>query len=160
MTKVWEKLESKSSYHFPNSWWFRGQIVLNTWHLRKLWRAHEDQIKPRTSELFESETLEQFIAYNSEHNFSNTKTVDIISQTWKLRQYIWCRWWALPLQVLQIPCLHLFLCSLHVTCWQHAITPSPALDCLVLCTTTSSWRKCISGYWASRLKPFCCIFYI
>ena len=60
MTKVWEKLESKSSYHFPNSWWFRGQIVLNTWHLRKLWRAHEDQIKPRTSELFESETLEQF----------------------------------------------------------------------------------------------------
>ena len=63
MTKVWEKLESKSSYHFPNSWWFRGQIVLNTWHLRKLWRAHEDQIKPRTSELFESETLEQFSYY-------------------------------------------------------------------------------------------------
>ena len=60
MTKVWEKLESKSSYHFPNSWWFRGEIVLNTGHLRKLWRAHEDQIKPRTSELFESETLEQF----------------------------------------------------------------------------------------------------
>ena len=28
----------------------------------KLWRAHEDQIKPRTSELFDSETLEQFIA--------------------------------------------------------------------------------------------------
>ena len=26
----------------------------------KLGRAHEDQIKPRTSELFDSETLEQF----------------------------------------------------------------------------------------------------
>ena len=63
LMKFWEKLESKSSYHFPNSWWFRGQIVLNTWHLRKLWRAHEDQIKPRTSELFESETLEQFTIY-------------------------------------------------------------------------------------------------
>ena len=27
--KFWEKLESKSSYHFPNSWWFRGEIGID-----------------------------------------------------------------------------------------------------------------------------------
>ena len=31
---------------------------------KKLGRAHEDQIKPRTSELFDSETLEQFNVHN------------------------------------------------------------------------------------------------
>ena len=60
MMKIWEKLEGKSSYHFPNSWWVRGRIVQNTCILKKLGRAHEDQIKPRTSELSDSETLEQF----------------------------------------------------------------------------------------------------
>ena len=64
MMKFWEKLESKSSSHYPNSWWVRGRLVLNTCHLKKLGRAHEDQIKPRTSELFNSETLEQF---NNQH---------------------------------------------------------------------------------------------
>ena len=56
----WEKLESKSSYHFPNSWWVRGGILLNTCQLKKLWRGKEDQRKPRTSELFDTETLKQF----------------------------------------------------------------------------------------------------
>ena len=63
MMKIWEKLESKSSYHFPNSWWVRlvrGRLVPNTCHLKKLGRAYEDQTKPRMSELFDSATLEQF----------------------------------------------------------------------------------------------------
>ena len=60
MMKIWEKLEGKSSYHFPNSWWVRGRIVPNTCILKKLGRAHEDQMKPRTSELFDSKTLEHF----------------------------------------------------------------------------------------------------
>ena len=60
MMKIWEKLESKSSYHFPNSWWVRGGILLNTCHLKKLWRGQENQRKPRTSELSDSETLKQF----------------------------------------------------------------------------------------------------
>ena len=60
MMKIWEKLESKSSYHFPNSWWVRGGILLNTCHFKKLWRGQEDQRKPRTSELFDPETLKQF----------------------------------------------------------------------------------------------------
>ena len=60
MMKIWEKLESKSSYHFPNSWWVRGGKLLNTCHLKKLWRGQEDQRKPRTSELFNSETLKHF----------------------------------------------------------------------------------------------------
>ena len=60
MIKIWEKLESKLSYHFPNSWWVRGGILLNTCHLKKLWRGQEDQRKPRTSELFNSKTLKQF----------------------------------------------------------------------------------------------------
>ena len=64
MMKFWEKLESKSSYHYPNSWWVRGRLVPNTCHLKKLGRAYEDQIKARTSELFDSETLEQFIEDN------------------------------------------------------------------------------------------------
>ena len=38
-------------------------LVPNTCHLKKLGRAHEDQTKPRTSELFDSETLEQFNKY-------------------------------------------------------------------------------------------------
>ena len=63
MMKIWEKLEGKSSYHFPNSWWVRGRIVPNTCILKKLWRANEDQIKPRTSELFDFETLEHFNIY-------------------------------------------------------------------------------------------------
>ena len=58
--KFWEKIESKSSYHYPNSWLVRGRLVPNTCHLKKLGRAHEDQIKARTSELFDSETLEQY----------------------------------------------------------------------------------------------------
>ena len=58
--KIWEKLESKSSYHFPNSWWVRGGILLSTCHFKKLWRGQEDQRKPRTSEFFDSETLKQF----------------------------------------------------------------------------------------------------
>ena len=60
MMKIWEKLESKSSYHFPNSWWVRGEILLNTCHFKKLWGGQEDQRKPRTSELFDSETFKQF----------------------------------------------------------------------------------------------------
>ena len=67
MMKFWEKLESKSSYHFPNSWWVRGRILLNTCHLKKLWRGQEDKRKPRTSELFESETLKQFNKYLTEN---------------------------------------------------------------------------------------------
>ena len=63
MMKIWEKLESKSSYHFPNSWWVRGGILLNTCHFKKLWRGQEDQRKPRTSELFGSETLKHFNQY-------------------------------------------------------------------------------------------------
>ena len=56
------KCQCKSSYHFPNSWWVRGGILLNTCHFKKLWRGQEDHRKPRTSELFDSETLKQFSA--------------------------------------------------------------------------------------------------
>ena len=60
MMIFWEKLKSKSSYHFPNSWWVREGILLNTCHLKKLWRGQEDKRKPRTSELFDSKTLKHF----------------------------------------------------------------------------------------------------
>ena len=73
MMKFWEKLESKSSYHYPNSWWVRGRLVLNTCHLKKIGRAHEDQMKPRTSELFDSKTLKQF---NLNRNICNIYNVD------------------------------------------------------------------------------------
>ena len=81
MMKFWEKLESKSSYHFPNLWWVRGGIFLNTCHLKKLWRGQEDKRKPWTSELFESETLKQF---NTEYRPSTLAPADSYIDTPKL----------------------------------------------------------------------------
>ena len=37
-----------------------GYFYVNTCQLKKLWRGQEDKRKPRTSELFDSETLKQF----------------------------------------------------------------------------------------------------
>ena len=36
------RLSSKSPVHYPNSWWVRGGILLNTCYFKKLWRGQED----------------------------------------------------------------------------------------------------------------------
>ena len=82
MMKFWEKLESKSSYHLPNSWWVRGEILLNTCNLKKLWRGQEDQRKPRTL------SFHKIISYNSglQQHIPHLKieTKDIFLRRWGL----------------------------------------------------------------------------
>ena len=71
--KFSEKLESKSSYHFPNSWWVRGGKLLNTCHLKKFQKNTRSDIKIQNMIChipFSESVSIKFFSHQSEYTLS------------------------------------------------------------------------------------------
>ena len=144
MTKIWEKLESKSSDHYPNSWLISRRLLLYPCHLKKLVRAQEDQIKLRSSELFDSETLEQYSIHSSPILTTNSSIINC-----------WIGVWNLP--KLQLPPGSMINASRKMSSLKHSIlktTIAPRMRMLLTSGTLQNRRlhwRCYRLFWR-RLK--------